>query len=395
MGYHRVWDCLCSKLIGGKMPLEFEPPNSLSAEPYFVGRSQELLDLYAAFSNGARAALISGPPGIGKTALAYRFLLAANPIFPGGVSLQGQFVRSRLNELVNEVALDSLPKKRSVIVINDAESLSRDAFHLLYQMSSRTPELNVILTSRDPDIPHDFGIHTTVRLGPLTTEESANLLRLRIGNAKIPPDAYRRLCDLAQGNPVVLHIAAMGIREGKWSWDEFLNQVSDFQQPGILGPDGKPIRRGSLEESRIVTDVTGVNDELLRIFRSRPELLRSLPPRRFEEVIAQILTKLGYTVTLTPASGDGGFDVYAAKKEALGSFLFLVECKRYVPPNKVGVEIVRSLHGVVQSSKATAGIIATTSFFTSGAHEFQSRNEHQLHLKDYLDLQEWLKQIRC
>jgi restriction system protein len=82
--------------------------------------------------------------------------------------------------------------------------------------------------------------------------------------------------------------------------------------------------------------------------------------------------------------------MYAAKKDALGEFLFLVECKRYGPTNRVGVEVVRGLHGVVQQQRATAGIVATTSYFTSGAEKFQRSVERQLSLKNYIGVQEWL-----
>lgn len=64
--------------------------------------------------------------------------------------------------------------------------------------------------------------------------------------------------------------------------------------------------------------------------------------------------------------------IYAARKEGLGQFLYLIECKRYVRPNKVGVKVVRSLHGVLQSERATAGAIVTTSFFTSRPRDISS-----------------------
>jgi hypothetical protein len=80
----------------------------------------------------------------------------------------------------------------------------------------------------------------------------------------------------------------------------------------------------------------------LSLLDKSPDLLFQLPSRRFEELVAEILEKQGYEVDLTPASGDGGFDMYAAKKDGLGKFLYLVECKRYTPPNKVGVEIIRA-----------------------------------------------------
>ena len=112
--------------------------------------------------------------------------------------------------------------------------------------------------------------------------------------------------------------------------------------------------------------------------------------RKFEELVAELLSRKGFKVELTPPSKDGGFDMYAAKSDTLGRFLFLVECKRYSQTNKVGVNIVRALHGVVQDKKANAGVVVTTSFFTAGAKEFQDRHKFQLHLHDYLELRRWL-----
>jgi restriction system protein len=102
----------------------------------------------------------------------------------------------------------------------------------------------------------------------------------------------------------------------------------------------------------------------------------------------ELLDRLGYSVTLTPASKDGGKDIYAARKDHLGSFLYIVECKKYAPDNRIGVGIIRHLNGVVQAEQATAGILATTSFFTSGAREFQRRIAHQISLKDYVAIQD-------
>jgi restriction system protein len=121
-----------------------------------------------------------------------------------------------------------------------------------------------------------------------------------------------------------------------------------------------------------------------------PELLREIGPRKFEEVVAELLSRQGYEVQLTPSSRDGGFDIYAAKKEGLGQFLYLVECKRLVPPRKVGVGVVRSLYGTVQSRRATAGVVVTTSHFTSDAQDYRRSLRYQIQLHDFVTLRRWL-----
>ena len=71
------------------------------------------------------------------------------------------------------------------------------------------------------------------------------------------------------------------------------------------------------------------------ILKKEPELSWKLLPRKFEEIIVRILDRQDTRFSsLTPASGDGGFDIYAARKDGLGKFLYLVECKRYVPPSQ-------------------------------------------------------------
>jgi restriction system protein len=378
------------------MSLRFSvaPPVHFALDRLFIGREKELRLLSKGFASAVQTALIAGPPGIGKTELAYQFLLSNPSLFPGGAAIEHSLPPSWLEFNAEDIAVHSVPKSRCLLIVNDAESLHREAFGFLYRIAMVNPQLALILTSRDPGIPHDMGIHLNLILDGLSASESAEFIRRRLEPPPVPIDVHERLYGLAEGNPTVLDLAAAAVRGGQLNWDELFRRLSSFDYAGILGPDGLPVKLGSVDERRIIADVTEVNDQLLRMLREKPEVLRLLPPRKFEEVVAQILKRLGYDIRLTPASGDGGFDIYAAKNDALGRFLFLVECKRFVPPNRVGVEIVRSLHGVVQSQKATAGIIATTSFFTSGAREFQKKNEHQLQLRDYLALQEWLASMR-
>lgn len=173
---------------------------------------------------------------------------------------------------------------------------------------------------------------------------------------------------------------------------EYLEDVRlrDFNLPGILGPDGLPIKQEDLQRSRIITDVISANEKLLRMVRRDPRSVYNLSPREFEELVAELLDQQGYEIALTPPSKDGGFDMYAARKDGLGEFLYLVECKRYALDHRVGVEIVRGLYGVVEKEKASAGIVVTTSHFTKGAHEFQRSVSHRMSLRDYIHLQQWL-----
>jgi len=164
-----------------------------------------------------------------------------------------------------------------------------------------------------------------------------------------------------------------------------------FVKASIVGPDGRALTKDSQSFKQIVTEIKEVDTELLNKLAEHPHLLHELTPRKFEEVIAELLHRQGYEVEIKPFIKDGGVDICAAKKDSLGTFLYLVQCKKYSLKHFVGVEVVRELYGVVQILGATSGIIAATSYFTKGAKSLRNQLLYRLELKDYLDIQKWLK----
>jgi len=166
-----------------------------------------------------------------------------------------------------------------------------------------------------------------------------------------------------------------------------ISSISDvISSKCILDPLGNPIT----DINNIRIDVSEVNDWMLNELNENPTELYQLSPRRFEELIAEIFIRKGYDVELTPTTHDGGIDIYAASKNDLGSFLYLVECKKYKPTKKVGVKVIRDLYGVLSKENATYGIIVTTSDFTKPAHEFQEDIEFKMSLKNFNSIQKWL-----
>ena len=143
------------------------------------------------------------------------------------------------------------------------------------------------------------------------------------------------------------------------------------------------------EDSRIA--INEVNKRLIRDLAKTPELIYKLTSRQFEELVAELFIQEGYQVELTKSTVDGGKDIYAAKTTVFGQFLYVVECKKYSPENKVGVNVLRSLYGVVQNEKVTSGIIVTSSYFTKNAINFQQSIKHQLQLNDFNNLCKWLE----
>jgi Restriction endonuclease len=164
--------------------------------------------------------------------------------------------------------------------------------------------------------------------------------------------------------------------------------LAPFSDTTLLGPDGEPLSGdGALA---LQLSAKSVTTEVLDLLATKPQLLHSLTPRQFEEVMAELFARQGYDVTLTAATKDGGADLFVLDNKSLGSMLYVVECKKYRADRPVGVGVVRGLFGVVQSSRATAGILATTSYFTRGAKEYQRDLRYQLSLRDFAQIQGWL-----
>lgn len=144
-----------------------------------------------------------------------------------------------------------------------------------------------------------------------------------------------------------------------------------------------------------VRENTKVELELLRKYQTHPQNIRRIAPRTFERLVAAIYINFGWDTYLTQASKDGGCDVIVKRTdELLGQVACLVECKHYALKNKVGVEIVRALYGVVSDRTATKGVVVTSSKFTRGAKEFVNRNSSRLSLIDYDALVALLGSIR-
>lgn len=332
------------------------------------------------------AVVIVGAPGTGKTALAASFGQEHGDIFTGGVSYIPplEFAHSASTTLLK-------PDKRALIIIDDYDLVSgADLARIRRQYPYRNSGTKLIFTSNHTREHHSelTGV-PILALAGLSRRDIGTLLNERLGE-QFEKAIIEPLYSEFHGNPRTILQALEYLQAKGESLDDIASLLNPFECQGLLSPDGTPLLPESREYHLIVSDVREVSQQLLDQLAKTPEKLYELSPRVFEKVVAELLSSLGYDVTLTPASRDGGKDIYASTKTPLGSFLYYIECKKYAPDQPVGVGLIRTLHGVVQAEKATAGILATTSFFTKGAREFQSRVAFQISLQDYFGIQDWL-----
>lgn len=136
--------------------------------------------------------------------------------------------------------------------------------------------------------------------------------------------------------------------------------------------------------------IVPVSERLLGYVAKNPQYLYKLTAREFEELIAEIFHIRGFAVELTKQTRDGGKDIIAFHELMNIKTKYIIECKRYASHNPVDVSLVRQLYGVKMAEAANIAILATTSFFTKPAIEFQQHHMWDLSLKDFNDVVTWV-----
>jgi len=184
--------------------------------------------------------------------------------------------------------------------------------------------------------------------------------------------------------------SAEGIPIVNWSWNE-ISKVLSGVVPTI---DYKVPDDVEFESPIIQLDFSKISDELTAYILSNPNAMHNISHRKFEELVAYIMEKHGYEVTLTQQSRDGGIDIFALKNEGFGNILTIVDCKKYSETNPVGVAVVRSMYGTLKIENASHGIIATTSRFTSNAISLAQEYKYQISLKDHADILSWIQKTK-
>lgn len=346
----------------------------------FIGRAEELEVLRREVSNRSRSRwLITGEAGSGKTRLMQevglsfgdrcRFFKLRGAGGPGEEPF----------ELVPE--LEKGEAGESLLIFDDVDACYPTDLPMAGRMVERIVDGPIFMTARSEEIWFEWErfapITHRMHLGDLSEDAVHHLL----GAMALPPHeiaALRQQSGLGRSPRMLLeYVEAL----------QFVQAGSELET--VLAPDGQPLRAtGDLR--RVEISVREVNDALMAAIKARPELMHELSPRKFEEFVAELYSRSGFEVKLTPASKDGGVDVYAVQRAPFGSFLTVIDCKRYRADRPVEVGLVRKLYGAVMDTDASTGVIATTSYFTKGARTFQEQRQHRIGLQDFASLKRML-----
>ncbi|MCS6960526.1 MAG: restriction endonuclease [Pseudanabaenaceae cyanobacterium SKYGB_i_bin29] len=121
--------------------------------------------------------------------------------------------------------------------------------------------------------------------------------------------------------------------------------------------------------------------------------LRTVSPSFFEQIVVDLVVKLGYGGSRADAGkaigkpGDDGIDGII-KQDKLGLDVIYLQAKRYGEDHPVTKADVAQFAGALQAKKATKGIFITTSRFTASAKDFIRQVSNQIMLIDGEDLAE-------
>ena len=142
-----------------------------------------------------------------------------------------------------------------------------------------------------------------------------------------------------------------------------------------------------IEEEKLIEVVDNTKLLIKNIYEDH-SLLDIIDPRKFEEIVAELLYSKGFEVSLTKRTRDNGYDILALQKISGFPVKFLVECKRH--KKNIGIDIIRSFCDVIRTEQANKGIIFTTSYFSRDSQKRKDELGTVLDLKNREDIIDWV-----
>ncbi len=165
-------------------------------------------------------------------------------------------------------------------------------------------------------------------------------------------------------------------------WPEFM-EFREISRPiaGQPQPAELPLATTTPEEA-IELAYQGLREQLAQELLSR---IRSCSPTFFEQLVVELLVKMGYGGSRKDAgerigqTGDGGIDGII-KEDRLGLDTIFIQAKRW--QGSVGRPEIQKFVGALQGQRARKGVFITTSTYTSDAIDYTSRIDTKVVLID-------------
>lgn len=135
---------------------------------------------------------------------------------------------------------------------------------------------------------------------------------------------------------------------------------------------------------------------LLEYFAREPDMLRTLSPQQFEELVADRLSCMGLEVRLVGNTNrrDGGIDIVAwPSGPSPFPYLLAAQVKHHNTNRPTGASEIRDFYGAVTSGGTcfNFGLVVTNTHFTADARWFADRNRQIIRLRDLWHLCRWMR----
>lgn len=241
--------------------------------------------------------------------------------------------------------------------------------------------------------PNDYTGHPVRRGEPVSRGESANTRGMPFPRG-VPP-IFPPFMKMANGQSALPYYQRLVTYQNR-AVSVFISNNNQTAVQAWNPEEELPVEEQRLitrEEFRSTPAVVLVDPRILEALDQQPEQWLSLDPWKFQEVMAQLLERLGYRPQLGPKGRDGGVDIIADRDTPVGAEVVLVQCKRNAAHKKVGEPVVKQLAMEVDDRRATRGLIVTTSTFTRVALKYIEAKKHKLSGADHKKLQEWVRLV--
>lgn len=355
----------------------------------FIGREKELewLDerlLRRGYSFSPT--IISGPSGVGKTALVKQWFSSRRISYaPLWLDLSSNIDDNAIDNLLIEIRKISDDRfergGRLTVVIDGTDIWSQKKHEEAAGKIYNYKIVSSLVFIRQKPLKFQKSQHFSLQ--PLSNSSTGELLR-KLLSSELTDSQISKAIEASKGFPLALSILSKLIQG-----DNIDSIFSSAKEPlydiqnDILVPKNKIIT-----ETKPI--IVSANHKLITSLRQQPGNLRNLSPREFEELLADLLRDMGWDVELTKQTRDGGADILAYMSTDIGRLLCLVEAKHYREDRKIGVDLVRTLYGTLCDAQANSAMLVTSSSFTSDAKTFQQKHKYQLNLREYADVVDWI-----
>ncbi|WP_328991210.1 helix-turn-helix domain-containing protein [Kribbella sp. NBC_01245] len=303
-----------------------EPPAGLSD---FVGRAEELATLTNLATTGTTrpVAVLSGPPGVGKSSLAVRAGRSLAAGFPGGclyVDLAEPGEGAALRRLLGALGVASAEVPADPI----------DQARLYRAMLTRRPALVLIDNAMDeaqvrPLLATGAGAFTIVTsrrvlaglegavwipLGPFSTAEATDLLAAIVGDERLAAEAEtaEQIAELCGHLPLALRIAGNRLASRPlWSLGHFATQLGEARLAGLEAGDLRVVAAFTMSYRQL-------SESAALVFRRLALLTGEYLSAEIAAVLADLrlasarraVEELADFSLIEPVGSDGGYRIH-------------------------------------------------------------------------------------